>query len=142
MKVETRDFGVIEIDEKDVISFVSPIYGFDQYRKFVIINDISIGTDIMWLQSIDNKDICFVVVSPFVVIEDYNPTISVDQVSMLEPESDEELSYATIAVIPKKLEDATVNLKSPIVINNKNKKAMQIILEDEYPIRYNLYKGE
>ena len=142
MKVETRDFGAIEIDEKDVISFVSPIYGFDQYRKFVIINDISIGTDIMWLQSLDNKDVCFVVVSPFVVMEDYNPTISVDQVSLLEPESDEELSYASIAVIPKRLEDATVNLKSPIVINHKNKKAMQIILEDEYPIRYNLYKGE
>ena len=142
MKVETRDFGTIEIDERDVITFVSPIYGFESYKEFVIINDISIGTDIMWLQSLKDKDVCFVVVSPFAVMKDYNPTISRDDIAKLEAENDESLSYASIAVIPKELLDATVNLKSPIVINHKNKKAMQLILEDEYPIKYKFYKGE
>lgn len=142
MKVETRDFGTIEIDERDIITFVSPIYGFENYKDFVIINDISIGTDIMWLQSLEDKEVCFIVVSPFAVCEDYNPTIPRETIAKLEAENDESLSYAAIAIIPNKLLDATANLKSPIIINHKNKKAMQIILDDDYPIKHKIYKGE
>ena len=142
MKIETRDFGNIDIDERDVITFTQSIFGFESYKKFVIINDISIGTDIMWLQSLENKNICFVVFNPYSVCEDYSPTITKDYLNKVDAQSEESLSYAVIAVIPENIKNTTVNLKSPIIINHKNKKAIQVILDDDYPIKYRRHKGE
>lgn len=142
MKIETRDFGTVEIEERDVITFTQSIFGFETYKKFVIINDISIGTDIMWLQSLENKNICFVVVNPFAVVDDYSPVVTKEQLKKIQTDSEENLSFAVIAVVPKNIKNTTVNLKSPIVINNKNKKAIQVILDEDYPIKYGINKGE
>ncbi|MEG1447977.1 MAG: flagellar assembly protein FliW, partial [Oscillospiraceae bacterium] len=116
--------------------------GFEAYKKFVIINDISLGTDIMWLQSLEDKNICFVVFNPFAIFEDYNPTITKEQLEKVEAQSEQSLSYAVIAVISQDIKKTTVNLKSPVIINHKNKKAIQVILDDDYPIKYRIYKGE
>lgn len=142
MKIETRDFGTVEIEKTDIIDFTQSIFGFEAYKKFVIINDISIGTDIMWLQSLENKNVCFVVVNPFAVTENYNPVITKEQLKKVEANSEDSLSFAVIAVVPKDIKNTTVNLKSPIIINNKNKKALQVILDQDYPIKYRINKGE
>ena len=52
-----------------------------------------------------------------------------------------EYEYWLIMVVKDDFRERTVNLKSPVIINLKNNKAMQIILEDDYPIRYQLFKA-
>ena len=39
MNIITRDFGEIEINEEDIITFTQPVIGFDDYKKFVILHD-------------------------------------------------------------------------------------------------------
>ena len=39
MKIETRDFGEMEIDPEEVVEFLSPIYGFENLRRFVLLYD-------------------------------------------------------------------------------------------------------
>ena len=41
MKIRTRDFGVIEIEDTSEITFVSPILGFENQSRFVFLNDDS-----------------------------------------------------------------------------------------------------
>ena len=41
--------------------------------------------------------------------------------------------------VPRKVEDFTVNLKAPIIINSDNMKAAQIIIEDDLPIKFKVY---
>lgn len=48
MKIETRDFGVLEIEEEHVIQFSQPIFGFEEYRRFVLVNDSNMGDGICW----------------------------------------------------------------------------------------------
>ena len=53
----------------------------------------------------------------------------------------EEINSVTV---PKKVEDFSVNLKAPIVINMNTNKGAQIITEDDYPVKckvYDLLKG-
>jgi flagellar assembly factor FliW len=47
-----------------------------------------------------------------------------------------------IAVISEKVSDSKVNLKSPIIINTKEKLGAQAISESPLPIRYQLFAGK
>ncbi len=61
MQIETRDFGRAEINEKDIITFVKPILGFEEYTRFVMLIDDEI-TGFAWLQSVEEKELCFIIV--------------------------------------------------------------------------------
>jgi flagellar assembly factor FliW len=56
---------------------------------------------------------------------------------LAKPEDAMTLSFVTVAGDPV---DTTVDLLAPIVINVKNLRGRQIILED-YPVRYNIWQG-
>ena len=52
MIIKTRDFGEIEIDEKEIVTFKCPILGFDDFKEFIVLIDESIGENFAWLQSV------------------------------------------------------------------------------------------
>jgi flagellar assembly factor FliW len=54
----------------------------------------------------------------------------------LKPENTFVLSTVTV---PRRVEDFTMNLKAPIIINTENNKAAQIIVEDDYPVKFKVY---
>ncbi|MDD4088788.1 MAG: flagellar assembly protein FliW [Tissierellia bacterium] len=140
MNIETRDFGEISISEEDTISFISGIYGFDDYKKYIILKD-SPEDDIMFLQSLDNMELSFVLIDPYAVFIDYNPTLNEDDLYELNS-TGTELKFLVIAIIKENIKESVVNLKSPIAINPKNRTAKQVILQNEYPLRYNIVSAE
>ena len=142
MTINTRDFGVLEINEQEIIRFCSPIYGFEQLDSFVILYDDSIDGPFSWLQSIEQEDVCFILTDPSVAAERYAPVLSKADAKALELAAGEQPVYRVIMVLPENAREATVNLKSPIVINPAKKCAAQVILEEDYPIRAKLMAGE
>lgn len=42
--------------------------------------------------------------------------------------------------VPKNPREATVNLKAPLIINADTRKASQIIVESDYPVKYKIYE--
>ncbi len=136
MELETRDFGKITVDENRLISFVEPLYGFDGYTSFALLSDDEMGKaadTFLWLQSAQSKDICFVLVDPIALGHTYFPTIDQSVVDILESNGDN-LIIRCIACIKGSIEDATINMKSPIIINKLNNKAIQVIVDDPYEI--------
>ena len=55
MNIITRDFGEIEINEEDIITFTQPVIGFDDYKKFVILHDEDTPKQIAWIQSVEEQ---------------------------------------------------------------------------------------
>lgn len=137
MKLGTRDFGEVEVDEGDVITFEQPIFAFEEYKKYVMLYDQG-NTQIVWLQSAEDKDLCFILVDPAVVIEGYSPSLPHDLSRKI---GEGPTMMWLIMVVAPNFKDSTVNLKSPIVINPQSKRAVQIISEDSLPIRYPFAKG-
>ena len=90
MKIETRDFGILEIEEKNIITFKQPIFGFEEFTQFVLVNDSNMGNGICWLQSIEQKSVCFIMLNPLEVRRDYAPVVMQDVLIMLQavPEDD------------------------------------------------------
>ena len=142
MQIKTRDFGIIEVDEKSVITFKQPVFGFEEYTKYVLISDSNMGSGICWLQSVEEQEICFILMDPLEIREDYAPAVMQDVLLTLQAAPEDALDCWVITVIGKTFQESTVNLKSPILINHKMNYAMQIILDQDYPIRQRIFKRE
>lgn len=141
LNVITRDFGKIEVEEEDTISFITGMYGFENYKKYVILKD-NPEDDIMFLQSLDNTELSFVLIDPYSIFRNYEPILNEDDLARLEVKNETELKFLVIAIITENIKDSVVNLKSPIAINPKTRTANQVILQNLYPLRYNIIVAE
>lgn len=143
MKADTRIFGEIEIADDKIITLEKGMIGFPKLTHFALIYDEEKKekyNSIMWLQSMDDPDIAFPVMMPNVVKEDYRPNVSEEMIAPL-GELNEENTYMLVTVtVPKQVEEFSVNLKAPIVVNMDNRKGVQLIVEDDYPVKYKVYE--
>ncbi len=96
----------------------------------------------MFLQSLDDMELSFVLIDPYAVFIDYNPTLSEDDLYELKSTGETELKFLVIAIIKENIKESIVNLRSPIAINPNNRIAKQVILQTEYPLRYNIVSAE
>lgn len=141
INIKTRDFGEITVNAEDMINFTCGMYGFEDYKSYVILKD-SPEDDIMFLQSLDNVDLSFVLIDPYTIFRNYEPILAEDDLNEFGVENEAELKYLVIAIIKENIKESVVNLKSPIVINPKTKTAKQVILQNTYPLRYNILVAE
>lgn len=143
MYIDTEHFGKIEIKEDDVITFPEGIPGFEDLRRFTLLN---MGEDLagfFWLQSIDRPEICFVVTDPFAIYNGYQVEISDEDVELLGITSPDSVLTLAIMVIPDDPRDIRVNLKAPVVINPEKKLGKQVLQQNEsLPVRYYLNRSE
>ncbi len=142
MKVETNVFGEIEIAEDRIISMENGIIGFPDLKQFAIVhNSEREDASVAWFVSLDEPAFALPVIDPLVVCSEYNPEVEDEMLRPLgEFASDDMLVLVTMTIPKGKLEEMTVNLKAPIIINSKDRKGVQIILESEaYKIKYPIY---
>lgn len=135
MIVETRDFGTIDISEEGILEFKLPILGFEAQKRFIILYDDELGDSLAWLQSVTDKDVCFIIIDPHTFLPSFAPELSASILSQLELDAAQSAVLRCLVVIPEQLSEATVNLKSPLVINPAKKIAAQVVLDENYPVR-------
>lgn len=143
MKAKTRIFGEIEIADDKIITLEKGMIGFPDLNRFALIFDEEKQkkhNSIMWLQSMDDTDIAFPVMEPLAVKADYKPNVNEAMIAPL-GQLNEEKTYILVTVtVPKKVEDFSVNLKAPLIINMDTHKGVQLIVEDDYPVKYKVYQ--
>lgn len=137
MKVETRFFGEIEFREEDVINFTRGLLGFEDVKKYLIIDNLDGAGVFKWLQSVDRPELAFVIMNPFFIVPDYQFDIPDGLVKKLEIEKPEDVAVFTIVVVPEDINKMTTNLKAPIILNTRNNRAIQMVLDDDrYRIKH------
>ena len=141
MKAATRLFGEIEIDESKIITFEDGIIGFPDMKKFTLIFDEEKEgkPSISWLQSMDEPEVAFPIMDPLLVCETYNPSVEDELLKNLGTIKEDNLYVLVTVTVPQDIKELAVNLKAPIVINTDTRKASQIIVEDDLPVRYKIY---
>jgi flagellar assembly factor FliW len=98
------------------------------------------ASTIMWLQSIDEPESALPVMNPLIVCPDYKPVIDKNGVEELGELDDQEILVLVTVTVPHDLTKMTVNLMGPIIINTKDMKASQNIVDnDEYPVKFPIY---
>lgn len=139
MKYATRDFEEIEIADSARLDFSQPPFGFEAYKKYALIYDDEIGRGIVWLQSLEEPGLCFLLMDPTPLSPGFSPELPAGAEQLL-GEGDCEC-WVTLTVHAKP-ENATVNLKSPVFINHHTGRGAQIMLEQDYPVRFPLSTAE
>jgi flagellar assembly factor FliW len=135
MKIETTRFGEIEIEEEGIIEFVVGPYGFEEETAYTLIEDED--SPFFWLQSITDPNLAFVVTEPWLFYENYEFELGDELKGKLNLKNKADVLVINMVVIPNEMKKITINLKSPIIINQQQNLAKQIILEDEkYPTKY------
>jgi len=134
MKIETRKFGAIDVQDDQKIVFVQPIIGFPHLLNFAVVDT---GGPVKWLQSLDDEAVVFPVADPFAIKPDYDIELPSSEASMLEVDRVEDVQLLAIIVLSKHADGTRANLKAPIVINRRTRAAKQVVLSDNsLPIRY------
>ena len=141
MKIQTAFLGEIEIDESQTIYFEHGLPGFEEEQKFTL---IPLVDDAVYqvLQSVHKPHIAFVTVNPF-VFTNYSFDLDESTVHSLSIISNEDIAILSIVTVQEPFSESTLNLKAPIVINMKLKKAKQTIIEkSDFPLRHPISQGK
>ncbi|MDR2542545.1 MAG: flagellar assembly protein FliW [Treponema sp.] len=128
MKVETKAFGLIEIDEKQKVTITKGLFGFEDFKDFVIFD--AEHQPFYWLQSTELKEVAFILINPFLFRKDFELNISDEEQAEIELESPENALIFVIVTIPQDGCPMTANLQGPLLINKQNMTGMQAILTD------------
>ena len=141
MKINTLRFGEIEIEQERIFEFVLPIIGFNELKKFVIV-DLNQDGLFKWLQSTEDPALAFPVVSVFSLNVDYTIDLPDNVVDSLNITDVNSILVMNIASIPQdNPQGSTLNLLAPLIFNLENYKAGQIILSGSgYDISFPMFK--
>lgn len=139
LKVKTKPFGEIEVQEIQVIEFPEGILGFDFIKKFIIMDAEDQGSPFKWMQAYDEKDLAFVIIRPHDFMNEYELIISQNDLDDVKAENIDELITFAIVTIPENPREMTANLQGPIIINPVKRIGKQAIsLSDRYRVRHNI----
>lgn len=117
------------------IFFEQGIPGLEKYKKFEI-SQIDGNDRFRMITSTQDSNIGFVAISPFEIKKDYEIDLNDEVIKELDIDSPKDVLLLNLITLGKTLEKSTVNLKAPIIINIKNNKGKQLILqEDKYNIK-------
>lgn len=140
VNIQTTRFGELQVDKNDILSFPEGILGFEQLKKFFIV-DPGDSTLILWLQSIDDKSVAFPIIEPKIFDPNYVVRLLPAELNSLEIESVQEARIYSILTIPKDVTKMSANLKAPVIINSAQKMARQIVLQDnKLSVKLEMYK--
>lgn len=143
MQVVTKLLGVeetIEVSEDQLFAFDPPLGGFEENRRFVLIVDEE--SPVEWLQSVDDPDVAFALLEPFLFEPDYAFELADGDAKDLGMESPEDAVVRCILTLRDDPDEITANMVAPLVLCLRSHLVRQIVLQDSgQPLRRPILTG-
>lgn len=142
LKIKTERFGEVAFTSEDILFFPRGIPAFEDKHQWILAG--SDDSAIRWLQSLDDGALALPVTSPDAVQPDYNARIPEDDLNLVGTFNPAELALLIVVSIPESAPwNMTANLRAPILINIKTRRAVQVIaLNEEYPVKHVVFSEE
>ena len=131
VKLSTSNFGNLSIEKENIITFEQGLLGFEELKQFAIIA-VEECLPFEWLVSVEEPAVAFAILNPTFFFSDYKPSLSKDDLVLLNIKREKDVEMFCIVTLDKKPENVTLNLKGPILINMKNKMGKQVVLAEDY----------
>jgi len=129
MHIETLRFGAIEIPEEAVLTFPQGLLGFAEARRFCLL-PYAPSHVLRWLQSVDDPMLAFLTVEPHQFFPSYEIVLSDADMRSLELDRPEDTAVLALLTISGDQQAVTADLAGPIVINIRNRRGRQIVVDD------------
>ncbi len=131
VNLSTNNFGNLSVEKENIITFEQGLLGFEELKQFAII-DVEECLPFEWLVSVEDPIVAFPILNPTLFFSDYKPSLSKDDLVLLDIRKEKDVEMFCIVTLGKKPEDVTLNLKGPILINMKNKMGKQVVITEDY----------
>ena len=139
MDIKSTRFGDIDVSEEAVLQFSHGLPGFLDEKTFAFLQ-YQPDSPFAFLQSVNDPDLTFIIVEAFAFFPDYDFDLDDEIAKELGIGDDNSPQIFNIVRIPEKLEEMTVNLLAPIIVNWRSHKAIQHVLEKtSYPVRQRVF---
>ena len=119
--------------------FPAGLLGFPEFHRYKLERfDSGAGDEspFFMLNSLD-QDLSFPLIHPDSIALHYRFPVDVDLLSSLGARAQNELVPLLIVTVRERLDDITLNLQGPLIINPTTALGLQLVIE-EYPLRYPL----
>lgn len=133
--VETESAATVAVSD---VRLPMGLLGFEQMKDYLLIANPA-EEPFGWLQIKGETSLAFVVINPFLIVPDYRPDIPQADVEFLGLNNSEDAMLLNIVTVHK-ADQATINLKGPIVINRNTGVGKQVVLANasDYSVQHPL----
>ncbi len=137
MEIETKEYGRLVIDSRQVITFTRGLYAFEKRTTWALIDTEK--KPFFLLQDTADKETSFILVNPYLICTDYSLNIPDSDFELIHnPPANDLLVFAIITVHPTD-RALTLNLAGPLLINRAEKLGVQTIQQDvRWSVRHKL----
>lgn len=139
MIVQSTRFGELDVAEEQVLDFPQGVLGFPEEKKFAFM-EYKPDSPFYFLQSVTDADLTFLMIDPFKFFNDYEFAMDDELLAEIGLSDENPPLVFNIASVKDALEHMTVNLAAPVLVNARDRKAVQLVIEKtEFPLRYPLF---
>jgi len=128
VKVLTKAYGMVEVNEQQKITFPSGLFGFEALKDYVLLD--AEQQPFYWLQSLEEEKTAFILIDPFLFRPDYEMDIDNEELRPIGITDPEKAVIFTIVTVPPDKGPMTANLQGPLVINRESRLGVQAVLTD------------
>lgn len=130
MLINTRVFGLKEVDLSKVITFPNGIPGFKECKKFQLLHETGKKTMVYYLQSIDEPGLSFNLVKAESIGINFEVDLTDAEVELLSAESTDGIALLLLVSKSDEIQGPNIipHINCPIVINTKTRRGLQKIL--------------
>jgi flagellar assembly factor FliW len=128
MRVKTKAYGDIDIDERQRVSFPAGLLGFEKFHDYVLLD--APQKPFFYLQSLEVSELAFILIDPFLFRPDYSVDVSDEALGEIGVATPEGALVFAIVTVPPDGGSVTANLMGPLIINRANRRGMQAVLPD------------
>ncbi len=126
MQYSTSRFGMIEVDDQQVIRIKGGLLGFTNLSKYIIIRHRGQGP-FVWLQSLERPELAFPLLDPHLVYPDYLLEISRQDADEIGIENEDDVQIFVLVAMRSNERQMQLNMQGPLIVNRKNSLAMQFV---------------
>jgi flagellar assembly factor FliW len=135
VKIKTSRFGELEIESGKIIFIPEGVLGFPAFKRFILLETMKEGP-FAWLQAVDNPDLAFIVMDPYMLDEDFEAPLYPKDLTDLKAGHRQDVTFLLIVSVNREGEPCVIaNLQGPLAINHNSFIGKQLVLHaKEVPV--------
>lgn len=139
MEIEHPRLGKIHYLASDIINFPQGLPGYMHLKGYLLIRNED-TEPFVWLVSVEDPEVSFLMVNPLLFCPDYSPNITKRDLTELAIDSPQSLlMYSIVTLHSTDILQTTANLCGPILINLAKKIGKQLVLlDDRYSTKHRI----
>jgi flagellar assembly factor FliW len=139
MIVQSTRFGELDVPDEQILDFSQGIMGFPEEKRFALM-EYKPDSPFYILQSLSDSNLTFLMINPFAFFNDYEFDMDDALMADIGVTADNPPTVFNIATVKDKIETMTVNLAGPVLVNLRERKAAQWVIEKtQFPTQYPLF---